>query len=642
MKRKLLFTILIMIITCMSFSNIANASSGDLYLNKLEFNAKINSDGSMNVIEIWDIDIEDTNTLFKTFKTDKTKYSAITNVQVTDMTNGLNKKFTKINQYMYHVTKDSYYGLMNSDGEFEIAWGVGLEDKEATKKYKIEYTVEDVITKYNDYAELYWQFVGQDFEISANKVTGIIILPGNVNSKDEIKVWGHTKDLNGTIYAADLNKIEFELDKARSGRYIEIRTLFPSNLIGTTTKRIKNTSILEKAIEDETKWADEANRKRELQSKTRNTMLAIVGIGSVIIAIIYIGKIKKYRKILKSLNQYKPTNKLEYYRDLPDEAATPGEAIFLLKGLYSDFTMDFGKIFSATMLNLTLKQYISLSVDSNLKGKKAIKITDLKKESVDLKTDEKEMLEFLKKAMKSKEEITMKELEAYIKAHPSAIEKLIPKVHKNVKTNLVAKQYFDEEEYKQYNNYLGKFVLYLVGAICLFFLLPLAIVFMINAVYCYKIKNRMNVLTQEGLDQKEMWKGLKKYMEDFSLLKEREVPELVIWEKYLVYATAFGISEKVLKQLKIVYPTIDQTDMLNTSTYMYFMYHSNFNTDFSSAITSSIASATYSSGSGSGGGFSGGGGFGGRWPEVAEVDKYFRLQKILYKLCIVFFYIIGK
>lgn len=622
MRKKLVFTIFMLLLLSIMFLNVTKASSGDLYLNHLEFNAKINSDGSMNVTEIWDIDIEDTNTLFKTFKTDKTKYSSITNVQVTDMTNGINRKLNKINQYMYHVTKDSYYGLINSDKDFEIAWGVGLEDKEATKKYKIEYTVKDVITKYHDYAELYWQFVGQDFEISANKVTGTIILPGSVDSKDEIKVWGHTKDLNGTIYATDVNKIEFEVNKARSGRYIEVRTLFPSNLIGTT-QRIKNTNILEKAMQEETKWADEANRKRELQAKTQNTMLAIVGIASVIIAIIYIGKVNKYRKILKSLNSYKPTNKLEYYRDLPDEKATPGEAVFLLKGLYSDFTIDFGKIFSATILNLTLKQYISLSVDSNLKGKKAIKIIDLKKEEIDLKTDEKEVLEFLQKAMKSKEEITMKELEAYIRSHSSAIEKLIPKIHKDVKTNLVSNQCFDEEKYKQYNNYLGKFVLYLVGAICLFFLLPLAIVFMINAVYCYKIKNRVNVLTQKGLDQKEMWKGLKKYMEDFSLLKEREVPELVIWEKYLVYATAFGISEKVLKQLKIVYPTIDQTDMLNASAYMYFMYHSNFDTNFSNAITSSIASATYSSGSGAGGGFSGGGGFGGRWPEAAEAGKCF-------------------
>ena len=173
------------------------------------------------------------------------------------------------------------------------------------------------------------------------------------------------------------------------------------------------------------------------------------------------------------------------------------------------------------------------------------------------------------------------------------------------------KKYFDEKEYKKYSNYLGIMIAYIVGAITTIVLFPLAIVFIIDAVYCNKIMKKINVLTQAGLDQKEMWKGLKKYMEDFSLLNEREVPELVLWEKYLVYATAFGISEKVLKQLKIVYPNIDELNGTNTSTYMYFMYHSNFNTNFSNAISSSIATATYSSGIGSGGGFSGGGGFGG-------------------------------
>ena len=32
-----------------------------------------------------------------------------------------------------------------------------------------------------------------------------------------------------------------------------------------------------------------------------------------------------------------------------------------------------------------------------------------------------------------------------------------------------------------------------------------------------------------------------------SYMHEKEVIELPIWEKYLVYATAFGISEKVIK-----------------------------------------------------------------------------------------------
>lgn len=245
MRRRLIFIVFIIIILLVMFPLSIKAASDNLYLNHLEFDIKLNSDGSMNVTEIWNIKIEDTNTLFKTFKTDSKKYSEITDVKVTDITNNANIQFNKINTYMYHVTKNCYYGLKNDDGNFEIAWGVGLDNSYATKKYKIEYKVKDVITKYNDYAELYWQFVGQEFEISAKQINGTIILPSNANNKEEIKVWGHSKDLNGTIYATDLNKIEFEMNNFRSGRYVEIRTLFPSNLI-TKTSRQYNSNILEK------------------------------------------------------------------------------------------------------------------------------------------------------------------------------------------------------------------------------------------------------------------------------------------------------------------------------------------------------------------------------------------------------------
>ena len=110
-------------------------------------------------------------------------------------------------------------------------------------------------------------------------------------------------------------------------------------------------------------------------------------------------------------------------------------------------------------------------------------------------------------------------------------------------------------------------------------------------------------------------------MEDFSLIKDKEVPELILWEKYLVYATAFGIANKVLKQLKIVYPQLLDAEYLNTHgyTYMYLMYGNNFETSFinslNNSVTTSYHSATnYSSGTGGGrrlfqpdGGFGGGG-----------------------------------
>ena len=104
-------------------------------------------------------------------------------------------------------------------------------------------------------------------------------------------------------------------------------------------------------------------------------------------------------------------------------------------------------------------------------------------------------------------------------------------------------------------------------------------------------------------------------MLDFSLLDEKEVPSIVVWEKYLVFATAFGIADKVLKQLKLVYPEIENIDTFNTASSIYIMSNTNFSSSFTSAINSSFSSAM-SSGSGGGGGFSGGGG-GRRTAEVA-------------------------
>lgn len=58
------------------------------------------------------------------------------------------------------------------------------------------------------------------------------------------------------------------------------------------------------------------------------------------------------------------------------------------------------------------------------------------------------------------------------------------------------------------------------------------------------------------------------------MIDDKTVPELILWEKYLVYATAFGIADKVLEQLKVVYPQITDTDYMSSHgyTYMYLMY----------------------------------------------------------------------
>ncbi len=623
-----LIFLMLFIILGMSKSNAAN-----LYLNNLDFDAKINQDGSMNVTETWDISVKETNTLFKTFKTDQSKYSSITNVEVTEVTNNTEKKFQKIDELMYHVTRDCYYGLENEDGNFEIAWGVGLDDSRATKKYKISYKVNDVIAKYQDYAELYWQFVGSDFEVSADKVTGTIILPQNASSKDEIKVWGHTEGLNGEIYAKDLNKIEFEVNDFSAGRYIEIRTLFPTEMI-TNSERTYSKNRLNDVTQEETLWANQANERRKKKENARK--FGTVGF-IIVVAFIDVLLLKKSIKIRKEAGEIvkiKPSQELEYFREMPRKNATPAQAVFLYNETLTNVsTNQMGNIFSATLLDLSLKKYIEF--EENPKDKKNIIIKILKKEAEEsLENSEKVILEYIVGSAKNKDEITVKDIEKYMKKHSSNLIELKDDVEKASIREMTINGLYSEENATKKNECMGlmtlSFTMIMVVVFVIVGFLPflleyvnelvmiggglsLVALLIFTGVALSKKYRKISAYTQKGFDEKQIWKGLKKYMDDFSMLDKREIPEIVIWEQFLVYATAFGIADKVIKQLKEVYKELGKSFDFDSPSYgyMYFMTNNSFSSSFTNSMSSAFSTAyssAYSSGSGSGGGFSGGGG----------------------------------
>lgn len=613
MKNKKIIFILIIAVAIL-FLGITK-SEASLKLNELDFDAQINEDGSMNVTETWDINISETNTLFKTFKRDKSKYSEITDVIVKEITSGTSKEFSKINTEMYHVTKNCYYGLTNSKGMFEIAWGVGLDNSSDTRKYEISYKVTDAIAKYNDYAELYWQFIGEDFEIAAKKIKGTILLPYNSETKEDIRVWGHTEDLNGEIYVTELNKIEFTINNYSSGKYVEVRSLIPNNMIQTTNRQY-NYNILDKVINEETKWANDANERREIREKTKKYIIITIIVVVAVLVVFFIIKMFKNIKKLKTLDKkIKPTVELEYFRELPYEDATPAEALFVMS---TGASTSFSSSFAANILDLCLRKYISLeTIEKNGKIKSnVVKINLLDKQDDNLKADEKVTLDFLKKVARDKKELTTKDITKYLEKHTTAVEKLDKQLERILKHEEQSNGNYNNENEKIYNNYLSISIIYFVFAVCSIIFFPLAIILGINAIITGMMAHRINVLTQKGVDEKEKWKAFKKYMQEFSLLKDKEIPALVLWEKYLVFATAFGISEKVLKQLKVVYPEI--IDM-NSAMYTYSYIHIMNSVNIGNCINTSVYSAIASSGSGAGGGFSGGGG-GGRWPAVAAVD----------------------
>ncbi len=619
MKKRIRYGMLFFVlILWMTFP--VHASSSDLFLNHLDFEAKINQDGSMNVTEKWNIKIEDTNTLYKTFKIDPTKYTNIENVKVLERTNGQNKAFQKMNQWNYHMTKGCYYGGRNPDNLFEIAWGVGLENKRATKTYEISYQVKDAIAKYNDKAELYWQFVGKDFEVDAKNITGTIFLPSHAKEKEEIKVWGHIEDLNGEIYVTDTNKIEFHVNSFHAGRYVEIRTLFPSQMI-THTSRGENVPRLEQVIEEETSWAEEANNRRKRKEITKMIIAMGVNIGAIILTIFSIRSTLKMGKKMKSYKKLQPTQEIEYFREIPREDATPAEALALFKKQIGGFqnSIYLGRIFSATLLDLSLKKKIELEEKDKII---TIKILDQDLQELENAKEEKAIFDFLKVAsQKNDGKITTKELEKYIKKSSSKVIKLGNEIDQKTEKSLYEKQLADAKGKEEKTKVISYLIMLFIMIPFLIFgfamlnafsiiaigILPLILAIFAQGIIYFIFSCKINVLTQKGVDENRQWEGLKKYMQDFSMLNEREIPEIAIWEKFLVYATVFGIADKVLKQLKVVYPNLNEEWNTNHYVYLSLMMNGNFSNSFTNAITNSMSTA-YSSGTGAGGGFSGGGG----------------------------------
>lgn len=255
---------------------------------------------------------------------------------------------------------------------------------------------------------------------------------------------------------------------------------------------------------------------------------------------------------------------------------------------------------------------------------------------------------------------------------------------KHVKENLYNENIIDRKKEKLYNKtyspiptmFAGIFITIIVGMLMtllpileigylasfgiairnslleiILILVPITVMLIILEQNRKKARGNLYKLTQKGEDEQAEWKGLAKYLKHYSLLNEKGIFDIIVWEKYLVYATAFGISEKVIEELHASYPyvfteeywqeprpTKGIIEMACNPSYdnkecSFIGFTKEIQTSYETMkttmreYTSTHSSAHYSSSSfGGGGGFSSGGG-GRRWRTVQWADaKGYKLE----------------
>ena len=122
------------------------------------------------------------------------------------------------------------------------------------------------------------------------------------------------------------------------------------------------------------------------------------------------------------------------------------------------------------------------------------------------------------------------------------------------------------------------------------------------------------------LEEERQVFGLKKFLQEFTLLDERHVQEVALWKDYMIYATLFGIADQVIRDMKKINPeyfNMDQVANQMADNMTLPMIRSTLLNSTSRAVANKAAREARASGrgghsswGGGGGGFSGGG-FGG-------------------------------
>jgi len=110
--------------------------------------------------------------------------------------------------------------------------------------------------------------------------------------------------------------------------------------------------------------------------------------------------------------------------------------------------------------------------------------------------------------------------------------------------------------------------------------------------------------TPYGRTYYEKWEAFGNFLKDFSQMERYPPKSIVLWEHFIVYATALGIADKVIKNMQLI---IQKEEVESLGIYAYLAVALSFNHYFNSVISTASSGGVGGVGGGAGGGGGGAG-----------------------------------
>lgn len=459
-------------------------------------------------------------------------------------------------------------GIHKITNGVELCWGISSYGSHV---YEVSYTISNFIAELQDSQMLYWTFIPYDFSDSIG--SAYIKVHTDFDIPDSVDVWGYG-NYGGTAYVYD-GYIEMQSDgRLATDEYMTMLVKFPSNTFNTSNSLNHDFDYYYKMAEEgSTKY----NEKPEsILSKILNVIVFLFNFIPALIIIFAFGMgisaINASRLHFGKEGKKMPSD-LPYYRDIPCNKD-------IFRAYYIGY--NYGLLKNKTdLLGAIILKWIKDSVirieqkegGGIFKKENVIIYLNETNPSVTISNETERRLFDMLYTASHDGILENKEFEKWCNKSYSRVLKWFDKILSEQKRKLIGEGKITVEEKKTFKIF----------------------------------KNKIDVATPALKEEAMQLAGLKKFLKEYTLIKDREAIEVTLFEEYLIYAQMMGIAKQVAKEFKDVYPEIIEQSKF-TSYDNIIIINSYAAHGISTARSAESRARSYSSG---GGGFSSGGGGGG-------------------------------
>lgn len=552
MKKILKITILF-IFCLILFSIGKNAEANSI--SSISMEIYVDENGNAKITETWKCNTNQGTEVYHPYY--NLGNSEIINFSVSE--NG--KNYTSLNSWKTSGTLDSKAykcGINRISNGVELCWGIS---EYGNHTYIASYEITNFVSTLTDSQMIYWTLIPYDFSNTIGNV--YIKIYTDFYIPKDIEVWGYG-NYGGTAYVYD-GYIEMQSDGSlRKDEYMTILVKFPLNTFNSQNELKKDFNYYyELAQEGATTYKNESSYITSFLQFFSSIIIYILIILSILIIVMNKNSKVSVKKISKDV---------PYFRDIPCENDT--YRIYYISYIYG-LIKNKTDLLGAVILSWLKKSLIRIEQKETgvifKRDDTRIVLNETKPEAIE---NSKERLLFKMLLEASRDGILEnKEFEKWCKKSYSRILPWFDDIINAEKNKLIEKGLIVKKEKK------------------------------ILKIF----KTKQYTATQELQEIAEQIAGLKRYLLDYTYIKERKAIEVHLFEDYLICAQILGIAKEVAKEFKDLYPeVIEQSNFYSYDNIIFINVCAT--RGIYSANSARARAQSYSSG---GGGFSSGGGGGG-------------------------------